>query len=85
MCAVYSRALSMSHRANRYARVYASNCRNAISGDETFAERAMRTVCQARVDRSRAEKLAGLLPRCHSVYHYVKIVILLLLIWQSEF
>jgi hypothetical protein len=32
---------------------------NAISGNETFAERAMRTRMPGRVDRSRAAKLAG--------------------------
>jgi hypothetical protein len=35
------------------------NAENAISGNETFAERAMRTRMPGRVDRSRAEKLAG--------------------------
>lgn len=32
---------------------------NAISGNETFTERAMRTRMPGRVDRSRAAKLAG--------------------------
>ena len=35
------------------------NAENAITGDETFAERAMRTRMPGRVDRSRAAKLAG--------------------------
>jgi hypothetical protein len=35
------------------------NAENAISGNETFAERAIRTRMPGRVDRSRAEKLAG--------------------------
>ncbi|MFT5118481.1 MAG: hypothetical protein ACI8PW_001847 [Methylophilaceae bacterium] len=35
------------------------NAENAITGDETFAERAIRTRMPGRVDRSRAEKLAG--------------------------
>ena len=35
------------------------NAENAISGNETFSERAMRTRMPGRVDRSRAEKLAG--------------------------
>lgn len=35
------------------------NAENAISGNETFAERAMRTRMPGRVDRSRAAKLAG--------------------------
>jgi hypothetical protein len=35
------------------------NAENAISGEETFTERAMRTRMPGRVDRSRAEKLAG--------------------------
>jgi len=35
------------------------NAESALSGDETFTERAMRTRMPGRVDRSRAEKLAG--------------------------
>jgi hypothetical protein len=35
------------------------NAENAITGDETFAERALRTRMPGRVDRSRAAKLAG--------------------------
>jgi hypothetical protein len=35
------------------------NAENAVSGNETFAERAMRTRMPGRVDRSRAAKLAG--------------------------
>jgi hypothetical protein len=35
------------------------NAENAITGDETFAERAIRTRIPGRVDRSRAAKLAG--------------------------
>jgi hypothetical protein len=35
------------------------NAENAVTGNETFAERAMRTRMPGRVDRSRAEKLAG--------------------------
>jgi hypothetical protein len=35
------------------------NAEDAISGNETFAERAMRTRMPGRVDRSRAAKLAG--------------------------
>jgi hypothetical protein len=35
------------------------NAENAITGDETFAERATRTRMPGRVDRSRAAKLAG--------------------------
>ncbi len=35
------------------------NAENAVSGKETFAERAMRTRMPGNVDRSRAAKLAG--------------------------
>ena len=35
------------------------NAENAISGNETFAERATRTRMPGSVDRSRAAKLAG--------------------------
>ena len=35
------------------------NAENTASGNETFAERAMRTRMPGRVDRSRAAKLAG--------------------------
>jgi hypothetical protein len=35
------------------------NAENAISGNETFAERAIRTRMPGRADRSRAAKLAG--------------------------
>ena len=35
------------------------NAENAVTGNESFAERAMRTRMPGRVDRSRAAKLAG--------------------------
>mgnify|MGYP007055205851 CR=1 FL=1 len=35
------------------------NAENAISGNESFSERALRTRMPSRVDRSRAAKLAG--------------------------